>query len=128
MSEQGGDGAVGVLREAAEAATSGPWKTASTDGMGVAIHRGEHDTIALYADRDNARFIAAADPTVVLALLDRLDALTDLASRAADALDKWNWVHENPSLVIDSVSRGLRRASLNQPHTAPAPTSPGASA
>lgn len=41
------------------AATSGRWSVASTDEMGFAVHQGEHTTIALYADRDDAALIVA---------------------------------------------------------------------
>lgn len=63
-----------TLRAIAEGATPGPWGRATTDGQGWAVHRGAHDTIALYCDRDNAAHIAAFNPETVLALLDRLEA------------------------------------------------------
>lgn len=48
------------LRELLEAATDGPWAIATTDGMGFAIHSGEHDTVALYMGRPDAALIVAA--------------------------------------------------------------------
>lgn len=85
------------LRRLAEAATPGPWERASTDGMGWAVHRGEHDTVALYADRHDSEFIAAANPTAVLDLLDRLRAAEVLAEHASDMSDEQcidgKWVH-----------------------------------
>lgn len=64
---------LGKLREVASAATPGPWGRATTDGMGWAVHRGEHETVALYADRDDAEHIATFDPPTVLALIERVE-------------------------------------------------------
>lgn len=51
---------------AAREATSGPWGRAAIDGQGFAVHRGEHETVALYCDRDNAEHIARHDPARIL--------------------------------------------------------------
>ena len=68
------------LREAAEAATPGPWHA---PGLGE-LHAENHDEIAqiLYAHSDegfcgtdaDANFMAAANPATVTALLDLIDA------------------------------------------------------
>lgn len=62
------------LREVEKRASRGPWGWASTMGNGFAVHHGEHDTIALYALRADAKFIAAAREAVP-ALLDELEAV-----------------------------------------------------
>lgn len=69
------------LRALAEKATPGPWGVASTDDMGFAVHRGEHETVALYCDRDNAAYIASTSPDRVTALLDELDRLRATVAR-----------------------------------------------
>lgn len=51
----------------ARLSTPGPWGRAGVDGQGFAVHRGEHETVALYCDRDNAAHIATHDPAYVLA-------------------------------------------------------------
>jgi len=68
------------LAALAEAATPGPWKTAITDDTFVTSY---HTDIAeMYGDYDtdseimeaNAAYIAAADPTTILAMIRRLQA------------------------------------------------------
>jgi len=68
------------LAALAEAATPGPWKTAITDDTFVTSY---HSDIAeMYGDYDtdyeimeaNAAYIAAADPTTILAMIRRLQA------------------------------------------------------
>lgn len=72
-----------LIRETAQAATPGPWGFAGTDNFGIAVHRGEHDTIALYAARDDARYIASWSPPVALAVADWLeDAAENLEMQA----------------------------------------------
>lgn len=72
------------LEALAQSATPGPWKRAVVDGMGFAVHRGEHDTIALYADRADAAFIAAARAAVpaLIARVRKAEAERDEARAA----------------------------------------------
>jgi hypothetical protein len=65
--------AAAKMRETANAATSSPWGRASTDGQGVAVHHGAHDTVCLYADRPDAEHIVSWHPDVALAVADLLD-------------------------------------------------------
>ena len=75
-----------ALREAAQAATPGPWTpnqlaTTPTETFGVAIKAGRKIIVRACGDRyqtwANAKFIAAANPTAILALLAECDALRD---------------------------------------------------
>ena len=68
--------AANLMRERASLSAAGPWGRASTPGNGFAVHRGEHETVALYCDRDNAAHIASWHPAVALAVADVLDAVT----------------------------------------------------
>lgn len=98
------------LRELAEKATAGPWGVAGVDGMGFAVHRGEHDTIALYCDRDNAAYIAAASPDRVTALLDELERLRATVARVEAAVsESFEW--QTPSEYI--WERGYARGYEN---------------
>lgn len=83
------EGRLAEVEAAAMAATPGPWGKAAVDGQGFAVHRGEHDTIALYADRDNAAHIAAASPDVVLALVAEVREARAMRDRVRRALDGW---------------------------------------
>ena len=79
------------LRRLAEAATPGPWRTEYLMGAGndlltaIVAGRATPDDLRVIgstlAERDG-KFVAAANPSVVLALLDELDALT---ARLADS-------------------------------------------
>jgi hypothetical protein len=60
------------LRELAEAATPGPWKWSATEGSDASFKITTSDHTLL--GRDDARFIAAANPQAVIALLDQLAA------------------------------------------------------
>jgi len=75
--------AAALMRERASTASSGPWSPAAVDGMGYAVHHGEHDTIALYAGRSDARHIASWHPAVALAVADWLESMISLAEDEA---------------------------------------------
>lgn len=79
------------LREIAEAATLGPWVLASEEYAGITDHTilngkvgaGQHaiaTSSSVFSRRagDDAEFIAAFDPTTVLALLDVAEAASEL--------------------------------------------------
>ncbi len=68
-----------ALREAAEKATPGKWRRASTRFNGITAQSayplcGKEDILANAAEKRDAEFIAAANPATVLALLDELEA------------------------------------------------------
>ena len=59
------------LRKLAEAATPGPWSTAAFQ---LVIDVARRIDVGMCGHRDDAAFIAAANPAAVLGLLDQLDA------------------------------------------------------
>lgn len=67
-----------ALREAAERATKGEWRRASTAFNGITASAfsltGVETILAHTVEKRDAEFIAAADPATVLALLDELEA------------------------------------------------------
>ncbi|MCK2286010.1 ead/Ea22-like family protein [Escherichia coli] len=68
-----------ALREAAEKATPGNWRRASTRFNGITAQGvyppcGKEEILASTAEKRDAEFIAAANPSTVLALLDELEA------------------------------------------------------
>ena len=88
------------LRKLAEAATPGPWVTTERAwpeqvgccplvGRPYSIHRSDNNNVAAASTLEDAAFIAAASPTAVLALLDRIEEL-EAANRACeDAVAEW---------------------------------------
>lgn len=66
------------LREAAERATPGKWRRASTRFNGITATPlslgGEEVMLAGASEKRDAEFISAANPAAVLALLDELEA------------------------------------------------------
>lgn len=71
--------AAALMRERAEAnyVTPSPWGFAGVDGHGFAVHHGEHDTVALYANLPDAKHIASWHPAVALAVANLLDSLAE---------------------------------------------------
>ena len=67
-----------ALREAAERATKGEWRRASTAFNGITASAfsltGVETILAHTVEKRDAEFIAAANPATVLALLDELEA------------------------------------------------------
>ncbi|HDP4933805.1 TPA: ead/Ea22-like family protein [Escherichia coli] len=68
-----------ALRVAAEKATPGDWRRASTRFNGITSQAvyplcGKEEILANTAEKRDAEFIAAANPATVLALLDELEA------------------------------------------------------
>ena len=64
-----------ALRSAAEAATPGDWYVIDkTPGWGLALVVDKDDDPVCEAHPDHCIWIAAADPSTVLSLLDRLEA------------------------------------------------------
>lgn len=73
--------ALAELEQLRADATPGPWAVAGVDGMGYAVHRGEHDTIALYATRPDAALIAGRQMRDPVMLCGRM---FDLAANDED--------------------------------------------
>lgn len=85
------DGALRDLRALAEQASEGEWEAVNNGVIfGVVRRKGSHDQIAACTMHDghqqpvspleaNSRYIAAAHPGVILALLERLEHLERLA-------------------------------------------------
>lgn len=104
-----------LMRERATAniITPGPWGFAGVDGQGFAVHRGEHDTVALYANRPDAEHIASWHPDVALPVADWLEnAAEDLDMQAPDGDLVKNWdmrVHINgaKALVVARAYLGV---------------------
>ena len=78
---------VAELRRLAEAATPGPWSTAAFQ---LVIDVARRIDVGMCGHRDDAAFIAAANPATVLALLDERDALLDAAARLAHMTEARN--------------------------------------
>lgn len=101
-----------ALRELAEKATPGPWHFHQDDGTAldiseVCIPRPEEDVdlsiASLLEDRDGA-FIAATNPSVVLALLDRLESAEAAIERVRDIHRRVgaSWPHEGGVYVCSA--------------------------
>lgn len=99
---------VARLRDAAQAATGGQW-AASYDDL-TEYWQVRSSAGAMLVDvgarnnRDNAQFIAAANPTVVLALLDRLE---ELEADSAKSLTKCEDYAERKSDEIFGLQNRL---------------------
>jgi hypothetical protein len=72
--------AAALMRERADAnlITPSPWGFAGVSGQGFAVHHGEHDTVALYANRPDADHIASWHPAVALAVADWLECVAEV--------------------------------------------------
>ena len=79
------------LRRLAEAATPGPWATAAFQ---LVIDVARRIDVGMCGHRDDAAFIAAANPATVLALLDAAaerDALAAAVERVRALADEWTY-------------------------------------
>ena len=76
-----------TLRALAEAATPGPWVAWIIPGCSV-VRTAQEPYVTCSTDADLA-FIAAANPTAVLALLDRLEAAEGALERVRALADEW---------------------------------------
>jgi Ead/Ea22-like protein len=82
-----------TLRQLAEAATPGPWETddpyivmSVQDGKIVYLANTADLDCDIYQTEHNAAYIAAANPTAILALFDTIDAQRKLLERAETVL------------------------------------------
>lgn len=114
------------LKALAEAATPGPWRYRpdkyddwgyvrgpSDDEIDIGwtiavVSAGRHVSVAEKDEHrrtetdpygDNAQFIAAANPTAVLALIDRVEELERALKPFADEASEWETFHETEHLV-----------------------------
>lgn len=87
------------LRQLAEAATPGPWSQCTApdtnNNQAVCDHNFEFiartDLVSIHSFEiceANASFIAAANPTVVLELLDEIERLRDALNEACDIAER----------------------------------------
>ena len=118
-----------ALREAAEKATPGDWRRASTRFNGITATPfslgGEEVMLAGTSEKRDAEFIAAANPKVVLALLDELVAANELLElqrfkleRQAEDLHQaksLESIHRDKRLEVEREFRDYKdRAESNQ--------------
>jgi hypothetical protein len=101
------------LRRLAEAATKGPWQTSERSGGGAYVRHGARTVadVRYSHGRDDAAFMAAANPQTVIALLNVRDA----AEEADDAIIElvntgWSSLSEQRALA----ARDRLRTVLSQ--------------
>ena len=115
---------VAELRRLAEAATPGPWdyyrphpnyRAYAVDRVMPGGHLGEDvaTTGDVYAE-ENGAYIAAANPAVVLALLDERDALAAKVERVRAMGD--HWLRLSGSSMTDEVREWTLAAGLSIRH------------
>lgn len=85
-----------ALRTAAESATPGPWTTSGPDTIGEGVLYDSARAIAHqnwdHPNRDeNMAYIAAADPSTVLSLLDALAAAEEINAKIRKYADERAW-------------------------------------
>lgn len=99
------------LRALAEAATVGPWQWGVTEDRRWALIDSPlwPETVAQCADDDNAAFIAAANPTTVLALCDEVERLRaaydDLEAARLETMDQRNALRDAVARVKAEAQR-----------------------
>ena len=76
------------LKRLAEAATPGPWaKREYVSGIGCGVDAKWN--VALHASNDDAAYIAAANPVVVLELIRQRDELLSALKDAREMVEDW---------------------------------------
>lgn len=116
---------VAELRRLAEAATPGPWSTAAFQ---LVIDVARRIDVGMCGHRDDAAFIAAANPATVLALLDAAaerDALAAAVERVRALADEWTYIGWDDGShaygtdcvvqALDYAAAQLRRALDEEP-------------
>ena len=99
------------FRALAERATPGPWSAyKDSDGFGGYDWTVGEDIekVAQHLEKDDAAWIAAASPTAIIALIDRLEGselslrvVTDRLEEAEDALRPFADAVSNPDAEVD---------------------------
>lgn len=100
------------LREAANNATPGPWaaggfdwrdpfdaRTVVGDGGASTVL----DTAGYWRDFENAAYVAAASPDVVLVLLDRLEAAEGAVARVRTVCAEWDAEPNLPPAAYNAI-------------------------
>ena len=108
------------LRKLAEDATPGPWVN-SRKGIGPrCVSEGQDDGMTLtriYTDFPNdAAFLAAASPDVVLGLLDRIEELEAANRACVDTVAEWGAKAGGLQAEVDRVTGCLSRAETSCDH------------
>ena len=93
---------IAELRRLAEAATPGPWSTAAFQ---LVIDAARRIDVGMCGHRDDAAFIAAANPAAVLALLDDADALRAELAHMTEARDNARAEVERLTGVVEAVRK-----------------------
>lgn len=101
------------VRALADAATDGPWSVAITSGHGMAVHHGEHDTVALYLSRPDAQHTAAHGPPTALLVADLLDVIATRVESIAETLSPTSSVLDG---VLQNAIPGYREATRLAAH------------
>ena len=105
---------VAALREAAEGATPGPWiADIRTDGRAWIDMPGiDNHALSLHGFGADAAYIAAANPTTILALIERLEAAEGAVERCRALADEWESLlggYIDPSEHSTGYARATRR-------------------
>ena len=98
------------IRAALDAATPGPWFTHRSLGFAVAtvgIHRIASDSEPVADPTSDIRYIAAANPEAIRALLAERDALRDALDLVAD-LSSQEWQDQNGKRMAATGNDGKR--------------------
>lgn len=107
-----------ALREAAEMATQGDWKYSifdcaiTDDTSSLAIVRMDSSHLNDEQSALNGVFIAAANPTTVLALLDELEAEKERSEEFLRQARSFREAHESASEIIRKLERNKPAVKL----------------
>ncbi|HIF2250244.1 TPA: ead/Ea22-like family protein [Salmonella enterica] len=104
-----------ALREAAEKATPGNWRRASSRFNGITVTPfslcGEEVTLAHTVEKRDAEFIVAANPATVLALLDELEAAGKTSAARLEAIDRTHKMFQRERDRADAAERRVAEQS-----------------
>lgn len=111
-----------ALREAAEKATKGEWRAFTGAGGTCSIHTAGDERFGDVVDwpgfdgqrnaKANAKFIAAANPATVLALLDELEAEKERSEEFLRQARSFREAHESASEIIRKLERNKPTVKL----------------
>ncbi|EFP4585468.1 ead/Ea22-like family protein [Salmonella enterica] len=104
-----------ALREVAEKATPGNWRRTSSLFNGITVTPfslcGEEVTLAHTVEKRDAEFIAAANPAIMLALLDELEAAKQDSARWFKAFEKAVSIGARYEERIEQLEKGHQEAA-----------------
>ena len=98
---------IDFIREKAKAATPGPWEADYSEENNYAIKApGTEwgDGYAWVSDPDNAAFIAAVNPSVIIELLEELEILH--LERASSEMMLREYAERHPDDLLSMIIRG----------------------